>query len=81
VFAAMLEPSNHQLALRRREVAQLRAVGEPTVPTTIAIEKATNPFLRWASPELAASVKAREKGVGDDAESIFAATRRLKDNW
>jgi hydroxyacylglutathione hydrolase len=80
-FAAMLEPTNHQLALRRREVAELRAVGEPTMPTTIAIEKATNPFLRWASPELAASVKAREQGVGDDAESIFAATRRLKDNW
>jgi len=80
-FAAGLEPSNAALARRRREVADLRAAGEPTVPTTIAIEKATNPFLRWSSPELAASVLAREAGTAGDAASIFAATRRLKDNY
>jgi hydroxyacylglutathione hydrolase len=80
-FAAELEPGNEALARRRREVADLRAAGEPTVPTTIAIEKATNPFLRWTSPELAASVLAREAGIATDAASIFAATRRLKDNY
>jgi hydroxyacylglutathione hydrolase len=80
-FAAGLEPNNAALAGRRREVADLRAAGRPTVPTTIAIEKATNPFLRWSSPELAASVRAKESGVGTDAAEIFAATRRLKDNY
>ncbi len=80
-FAAGLEPGNAALAARRREVADLRAAGKPTVPTTIAIEKATNPFLRWTSPELAASVRARESGVGTNAADIFAATRRLKDNY
>lgn len=80
-FAAELEPSNAALAVRQREVAALRAAGKPTVPTTIAIEKATNPFLRADSPELAASVRAREEGVGSDAASVFAATRRLKDNY
>jgi hydroxyacylglutathione hydrolase len=80
-FAAGLEPSNAALARRRSEVADLRAAGKPTVPTTIAIEKATNPFLRWTSPELAASVRAREEGTGSDPASIFAATRRLKDNY
>lgn len=80
-FAAELEPGNEALSRRRREVADLRAAGEPTVPTTIAIEKATNPFLRWSSPELAASVVAREAGTASDGESIFAATRRLKDNY
>jgi len=80
-FAAGLEPNNQALARRRREVAELRAAGKPTVPTTIAIEKDTNPFLRSTSPELAASVLAREAGVGSDATSIFAATRRLKDNF
>ncbi len=80
-FAAMLEPSNAALARRREEVADLLRAGKPTVPTTIAIEKQTNPFLRWSSPELAASVRARETGAGSDAESIFAATRRLKDNF
>lgn len=80
-FAAELEPSNAALAERRREVDAMRAAGRPTVPTTIAIEKATNPFLRSTSPELAASVLAREAGCGNDAASIFAATRRLKDNY
>lgn len=80
-FAAELEPSNGALAERRREVAELRAAGRPSVPTTIAIEKATNPFLRWSSAELAASVRQREPGVGADDASVFAATRRLKDNW
>lgn len=80
-FAAMLEPSNAALARRRREVADLRAAGKPSVPTTIAIEKETNPFLRWTSPELAASVRARESAVAADPASIFAATRRLKDNY
>jgi len=80
-FAAMLEPSNGELAKRRREVAALRAEGKPSVPTTIAIEKETNPFLRWSSPELAASVRARESDVTSEPASIFAATRRLKDNY
>jgi hydroxyacylglutathione hydrolase len=80
-FAAMLEPSNAALERRRKEVADLRAAGRPTVPTTIAIEKETNPFLRWTSPELAASVRARENAAGDDPASIFAATRRLKDDY
>jgi len=80
-FAAMLEPSSAALAERRRDVDAMRAAGRPTVPTTIALEKATNPFLRWNSPELAASVREREPGLGSDAASIFAATRRLKDNF
>ncbi len=80
-FAAELEPSNEALAERRRQVDEMRAAGRPSVPTTIAIEKATNPFLRWSSPELVASVREREAGVGADAASVFAATRRLKDNW
>jgi hydroxyacylglutathione hydrolase len=80
-FAAELEPSNVALASRRREVDELRGAGKPTVPTTIAIEKATNPFLRSSSVELARSVRAREAGVGEDAAAVFAATRRLKDNY
>lgn len=80
-FAATLEPSSAALAERRRQVDAIRAEGRPTVPTTIALEKATNPFLRWSSPELAASVREREPGTGADAASVFAATRRLKDNF
>jgi hydroxyacylglutathione hydrolase len=80
-FAATLEPSSDALARRRDEVAALVGAGKPTVPTTIAIEKETNPFLRSTSPELIRSVRALDAGAGTDAASIFAATRRLKDNF
>jgi hydroxyacylglutathione hydrolase len=80
-FAAVLEPSNAALRKRRDEVAALRAEGRPTVPTTIAVEKATNPFLRSTSAELVASVRARDGSAGADPASVFAATRRLKDNY
>ncbi len=79
-FAAMLEPGNRDLALRREEVAALLAQGKPTVPTTIAIEKRTNPFLRSDSPELQASV-AERTGVRGDVVAVFAATRKLKDEF
>jgi hydroxyacylglutathione hydrolase len=45
-FALTLEPDNAALIDRMREVDACRAVGQPTVPTTVALEKATNPFLR-----------------------------------
>jgi hydroxyacylglutathione hydrolase len=80
-FAAMLEPGNVELARRRAEVDRLRAAGAPTVPSTIAIEKATNPFLRIDSPELRRSVKQRVPDVEDDPVSVFAAVRRLKDEF
>ena len=50
-FAAHVEPDNADVAERMREVDRLRAAGEPTVPTTIGRERATNPFLRAASAE------------------------------
>ena len=78
-FAATLEPGNADIAERRRAVDALRAAGHPSVPTTIAIEKRTNPFLRSSSPELRANVKRRMPAVGDDDVAVFAATRSLKD--
>jgi hydroxyacylglutathione hydrolase len=78
-FAAMLEPSNLDIAARRRVVDQLRAAGRPSVPSTIAIEKRTNPFLRSGSAELRAEVKRRMPATGDDEVAVFAATRALKD--
>jgi hydroxyacylglutathione hydrolase len=80
-FAAMLEPANTELARRRGEVDRLRQAGKPTVPSTIGLEKATNPFLRTDSPELRRSVEERVPGVGDDAVSVFTAVRGLKDEF
>ena len=48
-YALHAEPDNPALLKRMREVDALRARGEPTVPTTIALERATNPFMRAGS--------------------------------
>ena len=48
-FAAHAEPDNAATADRLAEVERLRAEGQMTVPTTIALERATNPFIRAAS--------------------------------
>lgn len=60
-FALTVEPDNMALVQRMAEVVALRDRGEPTVPTTIALEKATNPFMRAASvAELAARRAAKD---------------------
>ena len=50
-FAASAEPGNAAVAERLAEVEGLRAEGRPTLPTTVALEKATNPFLRAADAD------------------------------
>ncbi|WP_425228426.1 hydroxyacylglutathione hydrolase [Sphingomonas sp.] len=50
-FARSVEPGNQAIAERMVEVDRLRAAGEPTVPTTIGQERATNPFMRATSAE------------------------------
>ena len=50
-YALTVEPNNAALATRMAEVDLLRARGEPTIPTTIGLERATNPFLRAASTD------------------------------
>jgi len=79
-FAWSVEPDNHALAERIREVWEVRARGEATVPSTMALERATNPFLRWHSD----TIKARIAAALPDAplrtpSEVFAATRKLKD--
>jgi hydroxyacylglutathione hydrolase len=80
-FAKTLEPSNRAIADKLAWAKAKRASKQPTIPTTVASERATNPFLRTASPELRESVRARFPDVGEDDTRIFAATRRLKDEF
>jgi hydroxyacylglutathione hydrolase len=74
-FALSVEPNNPELVARSQQVDALRARDEPTVPTTLALEKATNPFLRPSSAEIQASVGCD----GRDLVEVFARTRALKD--
>lgn len=79
-FAWSVEPDNEALAERIRDVWARRARGESTVPTTVALERATNPFLRWDSPTIRRRVaEALPDRRLDSPAAIFAATRALKD--
>ena len=57
-FAVTVEPDNADLAARLADVIALRDRGVATVPTTIALERATNPFMRAASVEELAARRA-----------------------
>ena len=59
-YALHAEPDNLAVIDRMREVDALRARGEPTVPTTIALERATNPFMRAAGVEQLAQRRAEK---------------------
>ncbi len=76
-FALTLEPTNAALKRRFAEVEAARAKGEPTVPSTIGLEKTTNPFLRPASAELRKSLGMES---ADDV-AVFGETRKRKDNF
>ncbi len=81
-FALSVEPDNAALIERAREVDALRARNEPTLPTTMGIEKETNPFLRPMSLEIAAKVGVDGSDLGESSlVEVFARTRALKDKF
>ena len=59
-YAVTAEPDNEALAHRMAEVVAMRERDEPTVPTTIALERATNPFMRAASVDELAQRRAEK---------------------
>jgi hydroxyacylglutathione hydrolase len=74
-FSVSVDPNNTALRLRAKEVARMRAAGQFTIPVSLKLEKATNPFLRADEPALAKAM-----GLPDsDGETVFAALRRAKD--
>ncbi|MDR2787863.1 MAG: hydroxyacylglutathione hydrolase [Candidatus Accumulibacter sp.] len=79
-FALAVEPGNRALRRRADEVAVIRAKGLSTVPSTLAVEKATNPFLRCKEPEVVAAARAR--GIAEnDPVAVFAALREWKNSF
>ena len=74
-FALSIEPDNAALVARGEEIRALRAAGKPTLPTTVAAERSTNPFLRSD----ASGVRAAAGLPDGEAAEVFAATRRAKD--
>ena len=76
-FALSVEPGNAALQARAVEAEELAKDREPTLPTTIAKELATNPFLRPSSPE----IQKRLGMEGRELWEIFGETRRRKDRF
>jgi hydroxyacylglutathione hydrolase len=76
-FAITVEPDNGALVARKSLIDDMRARGERTVPSTLAEEIATNPFLRPDSPDLQRTLGM----VGAPLVDVFAETRRRKDNF
>lgn len=74
-FAITVDGRNDALLSRMREIDAKRARGEPTVPSTVADELATNPFLRAAQDDIRRAV---DLPAGDPV-SVFAEIRRRKD--
>jgi hydroxyacylglutathione hydrolase len=78
-FAEALEPGNRALQMRIAHDSELRGTHLPTIPSTIAIEKATNPFLRTSEPAIVDSLAlAGRVEPGADPVTVFAALRAWK---
>lgn len=76
-FAVTIDPDNAALQQRMADIDRARAVGEATVPSTLALEKATNPFLRAEDPGIQAHL-----GMSDvDPAQVFAEIRARKDRF
>lgn len=79
-FALVAEPENRELQQRMQQVRALRAEDRDTVPSSMAEEKQTNPFLRSHVSELA---RAAERFAGqplNEPAQVFATVRRWKDS-
>jgi hydroxyacylglutathione hydrolase len=76
-FALSVEPGNEALQKRSAEIRALRADGKPTLPTTVELELATNPFIRVDSPEIRSNLGLEN---ATDAE-VFAEVRTRKNNF
>jgi hydroxyacylglutathione hydrolase len=76
-FAKTIEPANAALATRERQVAQLTAARQPTVPSLMGEEKAANVFLRADNAEVARSVGL----AGAPAWQVFAEVRARKNKF
>lgn len=79
-FALAVEPGNRRLRDRVDEVAVARAKGLATVPSSLELEKATNPFLRCSVPEIVVSARGRGAQF-DDPVDVFTTLRDWKNNF
>ncbi len=82
-FALLCEPNNIALQQRQRDASALRAQDLPTLPSTIALEKSTNPFMRCTQSEIIENAARHQKNSIRPANEIevFAALRAWRDQF
>ncbi len=80
-FAAEVEPGNAELSERIQRERAKRDQGDATVPTSIALERATNPFLRANEKEIQESLQKADRLTELNEVSSFAALREWKNTY
>lgn len=80
-FAIAVYPHNAALLARYRAAQATRARGMPTLPSTIALEKATNPFVRVLEPGIVDAIRNHTGLAVSTASESFAALRKWKDTF
>ncbi|MBA1381182.1 hydroxyacylglutathione hydrolase [Pseudomonas brassicacearum] len=80
-FAAAVEPGNPDVAARLEKVAEQRNQGVMTLPSTLALEKLTNPFLRTAETSVKQKADERNGQRNQTPSEVFAALRAWKDKF
>lgn len=79
-FALAVDPDNPALRRRAQAIAAAQAAGEPTVPSTLGEELATNPFLRCGEAALITAAQGAG-ATGRDPVAVFAALRQWRNDF
>jgi hydroxyacylglutathione hydrolase len=81
-FATAVEPGNMQLNHYRQQCAERRSRGEPTLPSSIALENSVNPFLRTRHAAVAQAAHQHDAAADPaDPVAVFAALRQWKNEF
>lgn len=80
-FAKLVEPGNVRLVERERRDRLSRERGLPTLPSSIELEKQTNPFLRWQEPDVVAAASRFAGSPLGTPVAVFTAIRQWRDRY
>ncbi len=76
-FALSIEPNNHVLIQRRQDTQDLRNTESPSLPSTIALELASNPFLRCNSKQIQSTLHLENQPLLE----VFTKIRSLRNHY
>ena len=80
-FSLVVEPGNHEVQQRLEYVEKLRTESKITLPSTLEIELATNPFLRCQEPSVVSAAEQYTSHSLVNELAVFTVLRQWKDNF